>query len=251
LPPRRRLRYETGVNDVRLSVPTLLMIVAVASAAAFAAGRSMPSDPGAAYEGSDRGTTSPPPTTEPSDPSLPPGHVGVAATGAPAGLPPNHPPIETANGGGAPEQEGALSWKVPPRWQLVPSTSSMRMATYRVPRVTGDTADPELSIVRAGGTVDANIQRWIGQFDAAGQKTAKRSSRTVAGLEVSIVELTGTYNGGMMKDPTPMPDWTLLGAVVPMGETPYFFKLTGPMKSVAAAHAEFDTFVSSLKPRSD
>ncbi len=247
------------MNAVRLSVPTLLMLVAVVGAAAFAAGRSMPSDPGASVAKSTPRAAEP--TTEESRDPVPPGHTAPARAGsAPADLPAGHPPIDPAapsgvdpGAGARPTDirgpEAALTWKAPPRWQLVPSASAMRIATYRIPRASGDGADPELSIIRAGGTVDANADRWVGQFDAAAQKTAKRSTRKVGNLDVTIVEVKGTYSGGMTQEPTPSSDWALVGAIVSTPETPHFFKLTGPAKSVAAARGEFDALVASLAPR--
>jgi hypothetical protein len=143
----------------------------------------------------------------------------------------------------------ALEWKAPARWQIAPNASTMRLATYRIPHVQGDSVDPELSIIRAGGSVEANADRWVGQFDAAGQKTAKRSVRKVGAFDVTIVEVEGTYSGGMGKDSGPASGWALLGAIVPTAEMPHFFKLTGPAKSVAAARADFDAFVGGITPR--
>jgi hypothetical protein len=243
------LGYEAPVTDIRLSVPSLIMLVAVVGAAAFAAGRTMPSDSTQHVATSmPKPAVAPPQETE--DP-MPPGHPPTARnTGA--DLPAGHPPVDPAaptgiDPGTAPQ--ASLQWKAPARWQLVPNASTMRIATYRVPRAAGDAADPELSVVRAGGSVEANADRWLGQFDAAGQKAAKRSTRTVAGLEVTLVEVKGAYSGGMGKDTGPSSDWALLGAIVATPDMPHFFKLTGPAKSVAAARAEFDALIGSIAPR--
>lgn len=124
----------------------------------------------------------------------------------------------------------------------------MRLATYRVPRADGDKDDAELSVTQAGGSVDANVERWIGQFDAEGQKTAKRTTRKVGSLDVTIVEVQGTYSGGMGKAPAAGEKWALLGAIVGTPGMPHFFKLTGPAKTVLAARGELDALVSSVKP---
>ena len=225
---------KSGVNEVRLSVPSLVMIVAVVGAGAFAAGRTMPSD-----------------SSQPVAPSSP-RRADTPASTPPSELPAGHPAVDTAtptgNDPGAFPQ-ATLQWKAPARWQLAPNASTMRIATYRIPHAAGDTVDAELSIIRAGGTVEANADRWVGQFDAAGQKSAKRSTRAVGRLDVTLVEVTGTYSGGMTKEATPTSDWALLGAIAPTPDMPHFFKLTGPAKTVAAARAEFDAFVGSLAPR--
>jgi hypothetical protein len=165
-------------------------------------------------------------------------------------MPPGHPPTaEGANDPSAAAPEASLTWKAPARWQSMPNTSSMRLATYRIPRAEGDTEDGDLSIMQAGGTVDANVERWIGQFDAASQKTAKRSTRKVGGFDVTIVEVQGSYSGGMGKAPAAGSSTALLGAIIATPGMPHFFKLTGPVKTITAARTEFDSMVSSLVAR--
>jgi len=246
--------------DLRLNPPAVLLLVALVGAGAFAAGRSMPSAPPEPVSASVPAAREKPMETDnPGSDELPPGHVPVNGAGAAGEMPPGHPRVDStdpsgasgsgagtpANGapGGGP---GSLAWKAPPRWQVAPNTSSMRLATYRVPKAPGDSDDGELSIMQAGGTVEANADRWVGQFDPAGQKTAKRSTKTVGNLTVTLVEVQGNYAGMGMGKQASGAGWALLGAIVPTPGMPYFFKLTGPAKTVAAARGEFDAFVASL-----
>ena len=90
-------------------------------------------------------------------------------------------------------EEDAVSWKVPEKWRTVPNPSTMRIATYRVPAAPG-ADEAEMSVARAGGSVDDNIERWVGQFQEAAKET--RSVKKVHGVKVTIVELGGTYLGG-------------------------------------------------------
>jgi hypothetical protein len=226
-----------AMTTVRLSLPTVFVLVAVVGAGAFAAGRS----------------TSPPAFSG-APPSPPPQPAGMTAAAFEAddSLPPGHPPMGTAPPAASiepPAQASSLSWKAPARWESVKSASSMRLATFRVPRTAGDNDDAELSIMQAGGSVDANVERWIGQFDAAGQKTAKRSNRRVGTLDVTIVEVQGTYSGGMGPNASSAAGWALYGAIVSTPDMPHFFKLTGPAKTVASARAEFDALIASLAQR--
>ncbi len=162
-------------------------------------------------------------------------------------LPPNHPPIGPHGGVGpavAPEPP-SLSWTAPAAWQEAPSPNAMRLATYRVP------GGAELAVSRAGGTVDANVARWTSQFDD-GART-KRSTKKVRGMDVTVVEITGTYSGSSMNPneaAAPHADWALLAAIVtaPSG-APYFFKLLGPAAAVRDARASFDGLVDGLSPR--
>ena len=243
---------------IRLSLPTVMIIGAVLSAGAFAAGRATSSSAAAAEGVSGAATIS-----GGSAPELdPPGHNhgGVSAADLPGHgndtLPPGHPAVDPgADPGMAAGMPGmaaaapttALEWKAPPRWQLLPNTSSMRLATYRIPSLDGAAGkDAELSIAQAGGSIEANADRWIGQFDESARKTAKQSKRKVGTLEVTIVEVEGTFSGGMGPGPTAKTGWALLGAIVATPSMPHFFKITGPAATVKNARAELDALVGSL-----
>jgi hypothetical protein len=174
-------------------------------------------------------------------------------TTEPVRLPPNHPPIDQApspHGGVAPpgDETAALIWETPHGWQAVPNPNAMRIATYRP---LADSSDaPEISVARAGGTTEANIQRWLAQFDDTGAD--KRTETKVHGLDVTVVEVSGTYMGGSMMSGAQASShagWTLVGAVVPTAGSTYFFKLLGPTAKVRAARASFDALVGSISPR--
>jgi hypothetical protein len=182
--------------------------------------------------------------------SLPADHPPVQGAASP--LPPNHPPISGAVSphdgiGGSiasADEAPAITWDVPTGWKTLPNPNAMRIATYRPA-----SGDSELIAARAGGSTDANIQRWIGQFDEPAQ--SQRSRRTVHGFRVEVVEIRGTYAGsGMMPGAPsePHPGWTLLGAVVETPGSHYFFKLIGPSDQVQATHASFDALIASIRP---
>jgi hypothetical protein len=179
-------------------------------------------------------------------------HVASAAgTESFAGaLPPNHPALSpaTADSSFAPDESPpSLTWHAPHGWEAVPNRSPMRLATYRVPGPAGKSDDAELTVSRAGGSTSDNLERWVGQFDSAGPD--KRAERMVAGLHVSTLEVSGTYEGGMTKSGTEVahPGWALLGAVVEATGPHYFFKMVGPADSVRAARPGFDALLSSVR----
>jgi hypothetical protein len=232
-------------QDMRVGLPTVVLIAAVVGAGGFAAGRSLPAEPtppevtygmldmvqprAAAAKPSTEGDQDPEPET------LPAGHPAVGAMGQTSA-------VDEAPAGA----RSTLEWKAPVRWQLVPNASPMRLATYRVPRAPGDTVDAELSVTQAGGSAEANAQRWIGQFDPTGQRPARQTTRKVGSLDVLVVEVQGTFSGGMGSDGKAQPGWALLGAIVSSPGLPHFFKLTGPAKTVLAARAEFDAMLATL-----
>jgi hypothetical protein len=254
------------MTNVHLNLPTVLAIVAVVAAAAFAAGQAVSPDSSSSKPVVAAGPAEAPMEmneapmqTAESDDLLPPGHPPTSGPGAAAAgdLPAGHPPINSMDPGSAPmaapdlpaEATSPLEWHAPARWQLVPNASRFRLATYRIPRAPADPDDAELSVTQAGGSIDANAQRWMGQFDAVGQKSAKRSTRRVGPLEVTVIEAQGAYSGGMVKDASSGSGYALLGAIVSTPGMPHFFKLTGPARTVMAARAEFDQLIGSLVQR--
>jgi hypothetical protein len=169
---------------------------------------------------------------------------------------PERPAAESSSARGPGASTGApkgaeLAWDAPSGWESVPNPNAMRKATYKVKRAEGDPEDAELSVSQAGGSVDANIQRWVGQFAKKSDDSPKRAETTVNDIKVTQVEVHGTFAGsGMPGMPAgePKPSYALLGAIA---ETPtgglWFFKLTGPDKTVTAAKADFDKLVNSLR----
>lgn len=132
----------------------------------------------------------------------------------------------------------------------------MRKATYAVPKAEGDTEDAELAVfyfgAGQGGDVEANITRWTGQFADVPEGSIQRTERTVSDVAQHIVEIpAGTYTNSMaMHGPrTPQKDYALLGAVVQAPTGNYFFKLTGPSKTVKASKDAFYTLLDSIKPK--
>ena len=190
-------------------------------------------------------TTEPPaasPTSEPSS-ALPPSHPPIAAQ-----------PSNTAAAPDGPGSAGGLTWKHgEPLVRRAPK-SSMRAAEYGV---SGD-AQAELTVFYfgpdQGGSVDANVTRWLGQLaqsDGSDTKAkAKRSTRDVGGISVTLVEASGQYAGGMgmpgAPAAEPITDAMLLGAIASGPQGPVFFKLVGPRATVEGARGAFDALLGSL-----
>ena len=178
--------------------------------------------------------------------SVPVASEPVSST-ASGSLPPNHPPVPSAARLPSANDAPSLVWKAPAEWTTVPNTSSMRLATYHVPAAKGDADETDVSVVRAGGTTDANIDRWVRQFDEAGKD--ERTVKTVGPFKITIVEVSGSYLGmGAGADAPARKGWSLLGAVVETSSSPYFFKMTGPTASVKAARGAFMALLDGLTP---
>lgn len=156
----------------------------------------------------------------------------------------------------AADTAGGIKWSVPSGWKAQPQRS-MRAATYTVPKAGGDAEDGECAVFYfgqgQGGGVEANIKRWIGQFQAPdggpADSLAKTAKATVSGMPVTRIDLTGTYRpagGPMMRATASKPGFRLLGAIVEGPEGAVFFKFTAPVKTAAAQKAAFDSMVKSV-----
>jgi hypothetical protein len=183
---------------------------------------------------------------------LPPDHPPTGATGATggsSGAAPASPGMTSGGSGGQSGGSGAVKWTAPSRWDAKPA-SGMRAATYLIPAAKGDSEGAECAVFeRLGGGVQDNISRWIGQFEKTDESPVQKQD-TINGLTVTTVDVSGTFKGGgqmMGQSSGPKGGYRLLGAIVEGPEGPVFFKLTGPAKTVAAAHDEFKAMLKSLK----
>jgi len=171
------------------------------------------------------------------------GGQGAPESGMPAGGDESGSPTASSAAG--------IAWTVPSSW-VIGADRAMRVATYSIPAAGGDAEAAECGVFyfgpNQGGGVDANIERWIGQFESGAK--SNRSSKTVSGLRVELVEVGGSYlapSGPMMQSSGTKPGSKLLGAIAEGPEGAVFFKLTGPKRTVDAARRDFDTLVASLK----
>jgi hypothetical protein len=149
---------------------------------------------------------------------------------------------------------GKVVWSDPPGWPRSPQSSPMRLATYRVPHASTDKDDAELAVFHfgggQGGDVEANLKRWEGQFSET-KGAPQRSERTVNGLKAHLVEVdSGTYTAMAMmpgQPSGPKPDYAMLASVVETPVGSYFFKLTGPAKTLKSQKAAYMTLLDSVK----
>jgi hypothetical protein len=179
--------------------------------------------------------------------------VGVAQAQAPKtpATPPAAPAAQPA------PSAGGLTWTAPTGW-APQGERPMRAATYLIPSPKPNTDPAELAIFYfgpgQGGAVDANVKRWIGQFQkpdgtSVTEKDSKTKKEQLNGLSVTTVEVKGTYSGGgpTMGPTAPHAGWRLLGAIVEGPQGPLFFKLTGPENTVAGAEKGFRKLLESVK----
>lgn len=164
--------------------------------------------------------------------------------------------LMAAGGLQAPPAAG-LSFTAPSAWQARPASSTMRVAEFVVPKAPGDAEDAELIVYFFGGTggsVEANIDRWVAQMQqpdgSASKDKARRDTQTVNGLKVTMVDVTGTYIAEVRPGATERynkPDFRLRAAVIETARGPYYIKMTGPAKTMTAADADFKKFLATVR----
>ena len=153
---------------------------------------------------------------------------------------------------------GDVSYKVPEGWTVEKPTSEMRVAQYKLPKAAGDGEDALLVVYYfgpgQGGTTQANIDRWLNQVkqpDGSDSKAkAKTETQTVNGLQVTTLDVTGTYSGGMSQDSAPKDAnsiYRLRGAVIETPKGSYFVKLTGPEKTVSHWEQAYNDYIKSFE----
>ena len=132
----------------------------------------------------------------------------------------------------------------------------MRVAQFTLPRVDGDSDDAELVVYffgGSGGSVDANIQRWVGQMqqpDGTPVTTAKRDVRHANGLTITLIDVSGTYVAETAPGASTHHDnagYRLRAGVVETSNGPYYIKLTGPQKTVTKWDQAFTDFIASMR----
>ena len=152
-------------------------------------------------------------------------------------------------------QTATLHFTAPKEWIVKPSSSAMRVAQYTLPRAAGDVEDGELIVYffgGQGGSVQANLDRWVGQMEQPDGRSSKAvattETLTVGGMKVTVLDVSGKYVAEMTPGSQTRyskPGFRLKAAVVETAGGPYFVKLTGPAKTVERWNAPFATFLKS------
>jgi hypothetical protein len=152
---------------------------------------------------------------------------------------------------------GAFQVTAPETWVRKPPQSRITSDEFAAPAAEGDKADGRFTVTAAGGSVDDNINRWIGQFkqpDGSPTKDqAKVSKQQVAGQTVHLIDISGTYDdrppfapgGGVQRE-----KYRMLAAVIETKEGNFFLKFYGPRLTISENEKPFHEMVQSLKPAS-
>lgn len=175
-------------------------------------------------------TSEPPVPTAPAIPSTP------STTAADSTAPVATKPVEKVFQG--------ITLTIPAGWEERPPPNDIIQAEYRI---TSEAGPIRVTMSSSGGSTDANIQRWRGQFTrGADDPEPQEETVTVGGEEARIVELVGTFRDGFGGSGEQR-NHCMLGAVIPTGPASFFIKMTGPRAAVLGHRDAFRTLVTTAK----
>ena len=154
-------------------------------------------------------------------------------------------------------QEGRIAFDPAPEWIVESVSSPMRVAQFTLPKAEGDVENADLTVFHfggAGGTVEANLERWTNQMlQPDGGRSADVATTTsfmVGDLGITLLDVPGTY-AAEVRPGSGMryykPGFRLKAAVVETPSGPYFFKLTGPEQTVRTWEDRFSALLESIR----
>lgn len=145
-----------------------------------------------------------------------------------------------------------LKMTVPGDWVAKKPRIAMISHEFAVPAVPPDKEAGRVTVMTAGGSVEANVERWIGQFaqpdGSATKEKAKIEKKEIAKRTVTLVDVSGTYHDsrGPGMPVVDRPGYRMLAAVIPASENTYFVKFYGPAKTVEHQAAAFRRMIEGL-----
>jgi hypothetical protein len=155
--------------------------------------------------------------------------------------------------------DGKLQLQAPGKWERKEPRTRIVEHEFAVAGKKGQEVG-RVTVMAAGGSIEQNIDRWIGQFKQPDGKNskdkAKIEKKKIAGIEVHLVDVAGTYKdmpagpfaGGKATD---RENYRMLAAIVPGGEDigNYFIKFYGPADVVKDNEKAFYKMIDSLEKK--
>ena len=146
---------------------------------------------------------------------------------------------------------GAFELTAPNDWKRGQPRSNIIEHEFALPGEKKEQEPGRLTIMAAGGSVEANVDRWLGQFADRKEEKVEPKEIEVAGKKVLLVDISGTFRDqrGPFAPAVERKDYRMLGAILALGEKDrgnVFLKLTGPAATIEHQAKAFQEFVESL-----
>ena len=150
--------------------------------------------------------------------------------------------------------DGWLVFQAPSTWKKQTPKINFIHADFAIPKAEGDPKDGRITFSQVGGSVDANLTRWIGQFkdvDPDDEEQVKRETMKVDDQVVKLITIKGTYldsAGGPFGPKTDREKYVLMGAAIEAdnGQNVYI-KAYGPEKTIKANKKALQEMLKTMK----
>jgi hypothetical protein len=154
----------------------------------------------------------------------------------------------TAENLGSQVNAAAIQLTAPDKWIRQQPRSGFVIAEFSLPKSEGDEKDGRLTVSVAGGSIEANIDRWRSQFGSGPQEDSTEEIE-VGDLTVTIVDFSGTFNeqAGPFAPGVERNGYRMLAAIIPVGDQLHFIKAYGPEKTMAQHADAFHEFVKTTQ----
>jgi hypothetical protein len=167
--------------------------------------------------------------------------------------------------GGEVRLEG-LTLTAPKGWpRKRPPLGAFIQAEYVLPQADGDRDDGRLTLSIAGtgkGYVEANIERWKGEFGGTPKKSHQEKIEA-HGNPVTLVDFSGVlempspFSPGSdphhpgkalpAEDPIKLSGYRMIAAIIPVGDQLHFVKAVGPEKTIETHAEKIKAFIRSAR----
>jgi hypothetical protein len=151
---------------------------------------------------------------------------------------------------------GKLELTAPATWQRKQPKTRIVEHEFAIGASKGDPADGRLTVMGAGGGVQANVERWYGQFTQPDGGSTKERAKVkkihVGGQDVTLVDISGTFRDqpGPVAPVVERPKYRMLAAIIEtksLGD--YFIKFYGPQRTVTDNEKAFLEMIDSLESK--
>lgn len=184
-----------------------------------------------------RGTDSPRPKPGPGGPGADPHGFGAGPGGG----------EDFKDAGPVVKLEG-VAFTAPDDWTRKKPQSTFIQAEYQLPRAAGDSQDGRLTLSVAGGSIEANIDRWKDQFGGKPAK-AHQEKMKADGLAITYVDFSGDFNDqrGPFAPAVKRADYRMIAGIVEARESLVFVKAVGPQKTMEGHADKIKKFLAAAK----
>ena len=154
------------------------------------------------------------------------------------------------------QKSNNLNYTAASGWIRQQPSSSMRHDQYEIPGPKGVEAATLAIFKGIGGSISSNIDRWKKQFvvppNGSDPDSVRKESKVINQIPVHIVAVQGTYlkpQMPMMMDgpKVELKNYALLAAIAETKDGLWFFKITGPEKTVMMWQNDFDNFIGTFR----